>query len=143
MPGDIKHSVAVWREGSVFEVTADSGQRLITDGAAQAGQSPMEMLLTALAGCTGADVIDILRKKRQDVTGMEVRVTGERREEPPRIYTDVEVLFIVTGRNIQPEAVSRAIELSREKYCSVTAMFRGTATVTCRQEIRAVETEAA
>jgi putative redox protein len=135
--------VAVWREDTVFDVSADSGQHVITDGAAKAGQSPMELLLTALAGCTGADVLDILRKKRQDVTGLEVRVTGERSEAHPRVYTSVEVLFIVTGRNVQPEAVSRAIELSREKYCSVTAMFRGTATVTCRQEIRAVETEPA
>jgi len=140
MAGDVKHAVAVWREDTVFDVTVDSGHTVVTDGSAKLGQSPIEMLLTALAGCTGADVSDILRKKRQDVTRLEVRVTGERSETHPRVYTNVEILFVVTGRDIQPEAVRRAIELSREKYCSVTAMFRGTATVTCQHEIHSVAT---
>jgi putative redox protein len=142
MAGYSKDVAAVWQSGTVFTVTAGSGHRLVTDGDAEASASPMELMLAALAGCTGADVIDILRKKRQAVTGLEVRVHGDRAETHPRVYTHVDVLFIVTGRNIQPEAVRRSIELSREKYCSVTAMFRSTATVTCRYEICEIETEA-
>jgi putative redox protein len=142
LAGNFKEATAVWRDGTAFDVTTGSGASLITDGAAMVGKSPMELMLVALAGCTGADVIDILRKKRQAVTGLEVRVHGERSETHPRIYTQVDVLFIVTGHNIQPEAVRRAIELSREKYCSVTAMFRAAATVNCRHEIREVDAEA-
>jgi putative redox protein len=141
--GYAKDVTAVWREGTAFDLSAGSGHAVLADGDAQAGMSPMELLLAGLAGCTAADVIDILRKKRQDVTGLEVRTHGDRSETHPRVYTHVDVLFIVTGRNIEPEAVRRAIELSREKYCSATAMFRGTATVVCRHEIREVETESA
>jgi putative redox protein len=143
VPGTPKHVVAVWREGTAFDVTADSGHAILTDGAARAGLSPMELLLAGLAGCTGADVVDILRKKRQDVSGVEVRVEGVRAEDHPRVYTHVDVLFVVTGRNVQPEAVRRAIELSREKYCSATAMFRASAVVDCRYEIHETEPAAA
>ncbi|HUS17381.1 MAG TPA: OsmC family protein [Chloroflexia bacterium] len=131
-----KETVATWQGGTAFSVTAGSGQTLITDGAAQAGQSPMELILAGLAGCTGADVIDILRKKRQAVTGLEVRVQGDRSEEHPRVYTQVEIVFVVTGHKVDPEAVRRAVELSENKYCSVSAMLRTTAQLVCRYEIR-------
>ena len=131
-----KDAVAVWQAGTAFEVTAGSGQTLITDGAALIGASPMELIMAGLAGCTGADVIDILRKKRQDVTKFEIRVHGDRCEEHPRVYTEVEIVFIVTGHKIDPEAVRRAVELSENKYCSVSAMLRQTAQLTCRYEIR-------
>ena len=131
-----KEVVANWQEGTAFSVTAGSGQTLLTDGAAKLGQSPMELILAGLAGCTGADVIDILRKKRQNVTGLEVRVFGERSEEHPRVYTQVEIVFIVTGHKVDPEAVRRAVELSENKYCSVSAMLRTTAQLVCRYEIR-------
>jgi len=131
-----KEVVAVWQDGTAFAVTAGSGQTLITDGAAKAGQSPMELILSGLAGCTGADVIDILRKKRQDITNLEVRVHGERSAEQPRVYTQVEIVFVITGRKIDPEAVRRAVELSENKYCSVSAMLRHTAQMVCRYEIR-------
>jgi len=129
-------TVAVWQAGTAFAVTANSGHTLLTDGASEVGQGPMEMILSGLAGCTGADVIDILRKKRQDVTGLEIRVHGDRREEHPRVYTQIEIVFIVTGRKIEPEAVRRAVELSELKYCSVSAMLRATAQLVCRYEIR-------
>ncbi len=131
-----KETVAVWQAGTAFAVTAGSGHTLITDGAAQAGQSPMELILAGLAGCTGADVIDILRKKRQDVTNLEIQVHADRCVEHPRVYTEVEIVFIVTGRQIDPEAVRRAVELSENKYCSVSAMLRHTAQLVCRYEIR-------
>jgi putative redox protein len=131
-----KDTVAVWQDGTAFAVTAGSGHTFLTDGAAKVGQSPMELILAGLAGCTGADVIDILRKKRQDVTNLEIRVHGDRCEEHPRVYIEVEIVFIVTGRGIDPEAVRRAVELSENKYCSVSAMLRHTAQVVCRYEIR-------
>jgi putative redox protein len=130
-----KDAVAVWQAGTAFTVTGGSGQTLITDGEGQVGYSPMELVLSALAGCTGADVIDILRKKRQDVTKFELRIHGERCVEHPRVYTEIQIVFVVTGRAIDPEAVRRAIELSEKKYCSVSAMLRGTARVVSRYEI--------
>lgn len=136
-------TVAVWQEGTVFAVTAGSGKTLITDGESQAGQGPMEMVLSGLAGCSGADVIDILRKKRQEVTALEVKVRGERREEHPRVYTKIDLVFIVTGRKIEAEAVRRAVELSELKYCSVSAMLRATAELVCRYEIREADSIAA
>jgi putative redox protein len=139
MAGLAKDALAVWRGGTAFDVTTGSGQQLVADGAALAGASPMELILVGLAGCTAADVIDILRKKRQPVTGLEVRVHGERQEEHPRVYRQIEIVFVVTGHGVDPEAVRRAIELSEGKYCSVSAMLRGTAQIVCRYELREIE----
>ncbi len=88
------------------------------------GIKPMEMLLISLAGCTGMDVIEILRKKKQDVTDYEINVSGDRRDEHPRVFTKINVEHIVKGRNIDPEAVKRAVELSTDKYCSVIGMLK-------------------
>ncbi len=126
----------VWRGGLQFEGIAPSGQRLILDSAPEAGGTgaglrPVELVLLALAGCTAMDVISILRKKRQEVTGFEVRVRGERAQEHPRVYTHITLEYIVRGRNISPEAVARAITLSEEKYCSVHAMLRPSVPIEC------------
>ena len=134
-----KETVAVWKSGTAFDITAGSGGTVVSDGDAQAGMSPMEMLLAALAGCTGADVIDILRKKRQEVTRFEVRVSGERPETHPRVYTAIEVTYIVTGHGIDPAAVRRAIELSESKYCSVSAMLCKTAKLSTKFEVHEAE----
>lgn len=136
-------AVAVWQSGTAFEITAGSGHSTIADGAAKLAMSPMELLLGALIGCTGADVIDILRKKRQAVSGLEVRVHGVRSEKHPRVYTDIDLKFIVTGRRIDPEAVRSAIELSEVKYCSVSASLRSTAKFKIGFEIRENEPQAA
>src|SRR5258706_5791681 len=127
-----KDAVAVWKSGTAFEVTAGSGHVILTDGDAKAGQSPMELVLAALIGCSGADVIEILRKKRQDVTNMEIRCHGERSEAHPRVYTDIQITYVLTGRGIDSEAVRRAIELSETKYCSVSRMLHTTAQVNNR-----------
>jgi putative redox protein len=131
-----KDAVAVWQGGTAFQVTAGSGHRVLADGASQTAQSPMELILAGLVGCIGADVIDILRKKRQDVTALEIRVHAERSETHPRVYTNLELVFLVTGRKVDPEAVRRSIDLSEQKYCSVSAMLRATAQMVCRYEIR-------
>jgi putative redox protein len=93
------------------------------------GISPMEILLAGLAGCTGVDIVDILEKKRQPLQALKVKVRGNRREEYPKIYTEIEVTYLVWGDGIEPQAVERAIRLSEEKYCSVSAMFRPVAQI--------------
>jgi putative redox protein len=97
--------------------------------------SPVELLLIALGACTAVDVVSILKKKRQDVTGYRVEVRGERREEHPRAFTKMEVKHIVHGHNVSPEAVARAIELSETKYCSVAATLRPTVEIISIYEI--------
>jgi putative redox protein len=97
--------------------------------------TPMELVLIALGGCTGADVVAILAKKRQRVTGYEIEVRAERRDEHPRVYTRVDVLHRVRGRGVDPKAVARAVELSETKYCSVSAMIGATATIASRIEV--------
>jgi putative redox protein len=95
----------------------------------------MELLLISLGGCTGADVVGILEKRRQRVTGYEIEVRGERRAEYPRIYTRIEVVHRVRGYNIDPKAVAHAVELSETKYCSVSAMLKSAAEITSHYEI--------
>lgn len=119
-------------DGMQFAAEAGSGHTVILDAAEHAGGQgagfvPMELLLVGLAGCTGMDVISILRKKRQQVTGYEVRVRGERAEDHPMVYTDITVEHVITGHDVSPEAVARAIELSEAKYCGAGAMLGKTA----------------
>jgi putative redox protein len=141
MASSERNVLAVWREGTLFEVHSGSGHTVLTDGDSQQAMSPMEMLLGALVGCAAADVISILQKKRQAVTGLEARVHGLRCEAHPRVYTDIQVTFILTGRQIEPAAVQRAIELTETKYCSASAMLAERAKLVFDFEIH--ETEAA
>jgi putative redox protein len=97
--------------------------------------TPLELLLIALGSCTAVAVVSILKKKRQDVTGYRVEVRGTRREEHPRAFTKMEVKHIVHGRNVSPEAVARAIELSETKYCSVAETLRPTVEIVSSFEI--------
>lgn len=118
-----------------FDAESGSGNRVVMDvneqdGGQNAGPSPMELLLMALAGCTGMDVITILRKKRQNVTGYTVSVRGVRREEHPQTFTAITVEHVVTGQGVSADAVRRAIELSETKYCPVGATLAKTATIT-------------
>jgi putative redox protein len=106
-----------------------------TDRVRHSAPSPMELLLLALGACTGVDVISILRKKRQDVTDYRIEVRGQRRDDHPRSYELVEVHHIVTGRNMSPQSVTQAIELSEKKYCSVAATMRQAAEIASSFEI--------
>jgi putative redox protein len=99
-------------------------------GGSLAGSSPKELLLMALAGCTSMDVIPILKKRRAPIEGYEVRVTGNEREEHPRIFTDIHLEYVFYGDGIDPADVERAIELSRTKYCAVSATVGASATIT-------------
>jgi putative redox protein len=94
------------------------------------GMSPSQMLLVALGGCTAYDVVDILQKKRQPLTGLEVAVTGEQEPDPPWTYRKVHVQYVVRGRGLREKAVQDAIKLSEDKYCSVAATLRGEAEIT-------------
>src|SRR5687768_13261832 len=116
---------------------SDSGHAVVMQfgGEKMTAPSPMELLLISLGGCTGADVVGILEKKRQPVSAYEIEVRGERRAEYPRIYTHIEVIHRVRGYDIDPKAVAHAVELSETKYCSVSAMLESSAQITSRYEI--------
>jgi putative redox protein len=110
-------------------------QVIETDKERAGAATPMEMLLLALGGCTAVDVVSILKKKREQVTGYRVEVSGTRREEHPRAYTRMEVRHIVTGRNVSERAVAQAVELSETKYCSVAATLRPSVEIVTTFEI--------
>ncbi len=97
---------------------------LIDDAAGNTGAKPIELVAIALAGCTAFDVINILRKKRQQVTGYEVKVEADQTPDPPQVFTKVRIHHIVTGEDVSAQAVEDAIRLSEEKYCSVGAMVK-------------------
>jgi putative redox protein len=85
---------------------------------------PLELLLVALGGCTGMDIVPLLKKMRQDVTAVELNITAERSEEHPKVYTRIDIEYVVAGRSLEEDKVKRAVELSQEKYCSVSAMLK-------------------
>lgn len=118
-----------------FEGTATSGYKLNMDadetaGGHNRGFRPMELLLVGFGGCSGMDVISILRKKRQQVSGLETVVRGEKSDGYPKVFKTVHIEYIVKGRGVQKEAVERAVGLSLEKYCSVGATLAKAGTIT-------------
>ncbi len=118
-----------------FSGRATSGHSLAMDaddssGGHNAGFRPMELLLVGFGGCSGMDVISILRKKRQPVSGLEVNVRGEKSDDHPRIYKEVHIEYVVKGKGVGTEAVERAIALSLDKYCSVGATLAKAGTIT-------------
>ncbi|MGE5174242.1 MAG: OsmC family protein [Betaproteobacteria bacterium] len=118
-----------------FGGKATSGHTLTMDaddiaGGHNTGFRPMELLLVGLGGCSGMDVISILRKKRQQVSGLEVNVRGERAENFPHVYKEVHIEYVVKGKGVEKEAVERAISLSLDKYCSVGATLAKAGTIT-------------
>ncbi len=120
-----------------FVATTGSEHHMLLDDAAGAtGPKPIELVATALAGCTAFDVITILRQKyHQKVTGYEVRVEADQAERPPQVFTSVRIHHVVTGYEIDPAAIQAAIRLSEEKYCSVGAMVKQTATLNTTYEV--------
>jgi putative redox protein len=99
------------------------------------GLTPMELVLVGLCGCTAMDVISIMAKKRQPMTGFQVKVDSEQAEDHPKVYTKLHLTYIAYGEGIDENALSRAIELSEERYCPVTGMLKATAEVTSSYEI--------
>ncbi len=131
------------KEQRQFVAQTGSGHNLILDDTAGGtGPKPIELVAAGLAGCTAFDVITILRQKyHQKVTGYEVRVEADQSERPPQVFTTVRIHHVVTGYEIQPAALEEAIRLSEEKYCSVGAMVRRTATFHTTYEIQTEKTE--
>lgn len=128
-------------EGVSWLATADSGHGLVIDGSPDIGghnrgPRPMELVLQGLAGCTGMDVIHILRKARQPVTDCEIVVTAERAETIPKVFTRIEVRYIVTGKGLDEARVAHAVKLSADTYCSVSRMLAPTVDITHTFEVR-------
>ena len=118
-----------------FTGSTDSGHNLLMDADAAAGGEnqgfrPMELLLVGFGGCTGMDVISILRKKKQQISGLEMNIHGDKNEDYPKIYRKVHIEYVITGTNVRNEDVERAIQLSLEKYCSVGATLAKAGTIT-------------
>jgi len=121
-----------WQDGLRFVASDDKGHSVAMDtskehGGEDSGLSPMQLLLAALGGCTGMDVVNVLQKQRQKLTALEIVVSGERVSEHPRVYSRVHVEYRLKGENLKEKALRTAIQLSVDKYCSVGAMIGKTA----------------
>lgn len=129
-----------WNGNVSFLAESGSGHTVLMDGAPDAGGQnlgprPMEMLLMGLGGCSSFDVVLILKKSRQEITDCVAEIEAERAETDPKVFTHIHMHFIVSGRNLNPQQVERAIHLSAEKYCSASIMLRSTAKITHDFEI--------
>lgn len=132
--------VVKWVDGMAFLAETGSGHVAMMDGAPEGGgrnlaPRPMELVLAGTGGCTAYDVVLILRRSRLTVTGCEVSVKAERAAADPKVFTRIHFHYRVTGKEIKPDAVERAVRLSAEKYCSASAMLAKTAEITHDWEI--------
>jgi len=117
-----------WVGGKQFVGTDSTSHSLVMSSSEEGtGLKPSDLLLLGLGGCTGVDVISILEKEREKVTGLEITITGEQEPEPPWAFRRIHVEYLLRGRGLKGEAVRRAIQLSEEKYCSVGATISGVA----------------
>ena len=125
-----------WIDEQKFVATSPSGHAVTIDSDRESNKAPgpMELLLLALGACTATDVVIILEKKRQKLQSLEVICSGERAAEPPAVWTKLEIVYRLRGQ-LDDAAVKHAIQLSEDKYCSVAAMLRKTATLSWRYEI--------
>lgn len=133
-----------WTGDVSFTGTADSGHTVIMDGAPESGgrnqgSRPMELVLIGMGGCTAYDVIHILRKSRQEVTDCVAQIEAKRAETDPKVFTNIHIHFVVTGKNLDEKKVQHAIELSATKYCSASIMIGKTAKIT--HDFELIETE--
>ena len=129
-----------WVDGMLMVGKSHSGHSITMDGPPEIGGEnlgvrPMEMLLLGVAGCTMIDVVTTLKKMRQDLTNCETKLSAERADEHPKVFTDIHIQFIVKGVDLDPTKVEKAITLSAEKYCSASIMLGKTASITHDFEI--------
>ena len=129
-----------WLDGRAFVGESGSGHAIVMDGAPEAGGRnigvrPMEMLLLGLGGCTAFDIVMILERMREKVTGLDIALEADRATEDPKVFTHVKLIYKIKGRNLKPANVERAVNLSAEKYCSASAMFGKTAKIEHSWEI--------
>jgi putative redox protein len=131
-------------KGLTFATKSDSNHWVMMDateelGGENAGSRPKELVLMALGGCTGSDVVSILAKKRVPLDSLQLNLSANTREQHPQIFTDIHIEYVFRGNGIAPEDVERAIELSTTKYCSVSAMLKPTVTLTHSYRIEPAE----
>jgi putative redox protein len=136
----MKQAIVKWVEGLKFVGTANSNHAIVMDGPASAGGQesavrPGELVLLALAGCTGMDVVSLLKKMRVEFDSLEIGVEAEAAEAYPKTYTRINVEFRIHGRNVPEDKLQKAIELSRETYCSVGAQLQASAEINYRYRI--------
>ncbi len=129
-----------WFDGMSFIGETESGHAIVMDGAPDAGgrnlgPRPMETVLVGTGGCTAFDVVLILKRSRQDVTGCHIELDAERADTDPKVFTRIHMHFVVRGRNLKPSLVENAIKLSHQKYCSASIMLAKTAVITHDYEI--------
>jgi putative redox protein len=133
-----------WNKGLSFSGEAEGGQSVRLGGEAstasdEEGFRPMEMIAIGIAGCTAMDVISILTKKRQKVTQFEVQIHTQRAQDHPKVFTEINLEYVVAGDHVEESAVQRAIQLSEERYCPAIAMFRQVAPVSFTYRIEEVD----
>lgn len=139
-----KKAVVRQIQGITFAARTENGPWLVMDGpetfgGSDGGARPKELLLFALGGCTGSDVVSILKKKRVTLEGFETRLSAEVRDEHPQVFTSIHVEYMFYGGDISPADVERAIELSISKYCSVSAMLKESINITHSYQITSRE----
>ena len=128
------HATALWTDNERFVGSATSGHAVVMDADKEkTASSPMELVLIALCGCTASDVVGILKKKREPFTGLEVQVQAERAADYPQVYTEIKLTYRVRGA-VAHKAMEDAVRLSKEKYCSVSAMLAKSAKITTHIE---------
>ncbi|HTD21571.1 MAG TPA: OsmC family protein [Terriglobales bacterium] len=127
---------ARWTDGERFTGIAGSGHAMVIDADRQRNTAvgPMELVLIGLCTCTATDVVSILRKKREPFTGVDVHAEAERASEPPTVYTNIKLIYKISGA-VSRKAAEDAVRLSKEKYCSVSAMLQKTAEITSEIEL--------
>jgi putative redox protein len=124
------HATVTWQLDQQYDAESASGHHLVLDAgpAHQAGPSPMELILMALCGCTAVDVVSILHKKREPFRSLTVSAVAEQAAEAPRVFTHIQLTYHVEGE-VTPQSMERAVELSKDKYCSVSKMLEKAATI--------------
>ena len=125
---------AKWTQLMQFDSTGNAGFTVPVDGDGKAANTPSDLVLMALCGCTAYDVVSILQKKREPFTAVEVSARAEKASQPPRVYTEVKLLYRVSGK-VSQKAVEDAVRLSEEKYCSVSIMLSKTAKISYQIEL--------
>jgi putative redox protein len=133
-------SKIIWKGNLCFEGKSESGHSVTMDSSIKSygqneGPSPMEMVTLALGGCTGMDVVSILMKRKVDLKGLEVNINSEQREEYPKVFSRIEIEYLIKGKGIKEEDVVLAINLSRDKYCSVAKILEKTAQINHKWKI--------
>lgn len=119
-----------WQNGLCFESTTESGHKIIMDGTKENGASPMEMVMMCAGNCASIDIVMILEKARQNITGVEVKLEGERVDAVPAVFSKIHMHFVVSGKDLSEKQVKRAVNLSMEKYCSVSIMLKEAVEIT-------------